>query len=165
MESRTTKEIIYDTWIDIDKIGYYEGDLPTFYNHVKQLIDYQALSKMIGQPLFVSGPHQEKLVLDDYRTFGHYNKAAIIWMRDNLIPGAEDQEFREFTQEIYDKYLSGLARTYYAALIVLNDDHEFKEQALLDYKQHMEKGIYFPAESKYYSYIVIFHEHSPTPFS
>ncbi|MGA1871737.1 MAG: hypothetical protein ACMUJM_24690 [bacterium] len=144
-EPSDIKETIYDIWVDLDKIGHYGDEgICTFYKAVKQLIDYPTLVKMIGQPIFLSGPHKnDKLILKSYNNFGHYNKEAIIWMCENLIPAANDEEFRLFTQGIYNIHISGMARTYYVALITLDNNQGFKTNTLQTYKECIQKGIYF----------------------
>ena len=76
---------------------------------------FEALQRLSPVPVFLSGPHQDALLLGENAVqddFGRYNPAFVDWFVANAIPGAQDAELRAQTQPYYDANLRELADTF-----------------------------------------------------
>ncbi|MEW5725665.1 MAG: hypothetical protein AB1896_21325, partial [Thermodesulfobacteriota bacterium] len=57
--------------------------------------------------------------------FGRYNPEFVKWLADNLVPGAQDDDFRWLSQPVYDRYFKGTARVYWLTYLKLRADRDF----------------------------------------
>ena len=133
--------LIKEIWQNLDKtkkpcsddtLSYFiEGrNLLNFYCHIKtNFIGYNKLSELVGLPVFIKGPHTEnQLNLNNKYYFGYYNPFFVTWLKNNLIPAAQEPAFRELTQPFFDKYVQKLARTFYLVHELLFDDPDYLKQ-------------------------------------
>ena len=125
-----------------------DGGMRSFYCHLLSFIDFSTLSNAIEVPVFVSGPHEGgQLVLNAPFSFGHYNPEFVTKIGNLLIPGSDDETFRDLTQPVYDNFIQDLARIYHVTYVKLgaNPDYMNKEkQAFLDgVNQQTLSGFYY----------------------
>lgn len=116
------------------------GGMQVFACHVWSIASHESLASLSPMPIFLRGPHEKGLVLDDERQFGHYNPEFVTWFTAHAIPGADDAAFKAATTTIYDAYVRFLAEIYLAAY-----DKAIAEPACFAaerdaYAEHVEKG-------------------------
>jgi hypothetical protein len=117
-----------------------QGGMRIFACHLKSLVAYEVLHRESKLDIFVSGPHSNRrLVLGSAQTFGHYNPAFVRWAVDHLVPGADDPAFRAATQDIYDRHVKPLARTFFATYRKLQREPECFERERQAYSALLER--------------------------
>jgi len=149
------KGLIYKIWVDFEDTGCDCDSYESLCKHFNiwagyvvrngcrllSQIDYTTLTRLSGHEPFVSGPHGEgRFNLDSPRDFGHYNKDFVVWVSENMIPGAADDAFREFTRPVYHGILQNLTRGFYAAWVGLKLDNRFRATAVTKYKAYLDTG-------------------------
>jgi len=87
--------------------------------------------------IFESGPHQSYFDWES-DNFGHYNPDFVNWVHDHMIPGAEDNGFRQVTQPFYDKHLAVLARSYCRTYQAMHHDPEVVDQLKTEYLAYLD---------------------------
>ncbi len=76
---------------------------------------FEAITRLSPVPVFVSGPHQDALLLGENAVqddFGRYNPAFVDWFVANAIPATDDAELLAQTKPYYDENLRELADTF-----------------------------------------------------
>ncbi len=131
------------------------GGMRNFYCHLKDISNYPEVERFFGSRIFLKGPHRDGfLILDERFEFGYYNPEFPIFLRETLIPGAQDKAFRILTQPIYDNFIQNLARTYYATYLKLHSNPTYmvseKERYLKLIKTQLLEPYY---HEKYFSFM------------
>lgn len=107
-------QVLRSIWIDLDKSPVMDGGLYTRYLGLSNLVSYKRLSEWAKMSIFIKGPHtRDHINISSKTDFGYYNKNFVIWMRNNLIPAADDISFKLSTQHLYNTHLKVVARNYY----------------------------------------------------
>jgi len=146
----SSREFVQQLWQNLtetenqcpDEFDYYpNGGLRIFYCHAKTYLPYAQLKVLAGTPVFLTGPHSStKLNMYAMDNFGHYNPEFVTWLHTTFIPTAEDKDFKEATESIFNTHVRGLAHAYYVTHIHLFKDKAFMEQELEKYKKLIEIG-------------------------
>jgi ankyrin repeat protein len=147
-DSFSGEGIIRSVWLDLDKAlsqpAYYELNIGHVYKRVSRLISISKLSDLSGMDIYIKGPHlKDRLNLHIHSSFGHYNKEFVVWMKDNLIPGADDKRFRSVTRSLYNKYLRDLALHLYRLYVKMQKYPDEIRKAREMYLEAMAKGKAF----------------------
>jgi len=107
--------------------------------HASPIVNLQKVRFLSPYEIFLSSPHDSTFNWNS-NEFAHYNPEFLNWATDYLIPGAEDESFREATQAIYDKHLSMLARAYGRTYAYLRLDPDFVEREKELYLAYLASG-------------------------
>lgn len=131
-----------------------DGGMYTVYCRLRNFATFGEVEDALSIPVFTRGPHGDGEI--DRRSsteFGHYNPEFVEELPRWVLPGAEDEEFRQQTQPIYECCLRDLARTYWATYQKLVDHPQFwheQQQILLDLMEtggvphmHYEQFFFF----------------------
>jgi hypothetical protein len=116
------------------------GGMMIFACHIWSIADEASLRALAPMPIFLSGPHADRLVLDDARQFGHYNPEFVTWFVAHAVPGAEDEAFRAMSQPIYSAYVRFLAEIYLAAYEKTRAEPGCFASERDAYAAHLERG-------------------------
>lgn len=119
------------------------------------LISPSMFQKIIGKPVFVSGPHKD----DNFNffsgtAFGHYNKEVVQWVLDHGIPGANDATFKSATQSVYENYLKRNVENFLATIYGLEANPPIFEQLQQKYTAAMKApdgGLQSPENLLYFN--------------
>ncbi|RKZ47481.1 MAG: hypothetical protein DRR16_16555 [Candidatus Parabeggiatoa sp. nov. 3] len=145
--STTTNEIKY-VWRNLDQTqnqcpelfdAFPEGGMRIFYCHVKTFLSYKRLQRLAPMSVFIKGPHSKTLLnLKSKTEFGYYNKAFVIWLRNQLSSAIKTRRFKKSTQTVYHEYIQSLARTYYIVHELLILDPAYLQDEVEQYLKLIE---------------------------
>ncbi len=117
------------------------GDTLNFYCYLSSFISMKELSRMLGIPIYIRGPHtEEKLKLQELYDFGFYHPEFPIRIRRYLLPAVNNSTFRSLTQKNYDSYIKNLARHYFVVYRKLKSNPVFFEKEADRYYQLVKKN-------------------------
>lgn len=120
---------------------YGPNGMRNIYCYVNSMFSYKKLVELSGVKPFVKGPHSAtSLNLESPDDFGHYNIDFVKWLVDNMIPGAEDEEFKWVIQPIYDQFFKRTARVYYMTWLKFKNDDEFRNKVVEKFKSDLAAG-------------------------
>ena len=114
------------------------------YELAKKYLSVRFLEEIIGEKVFVNGPHAEEI---DFKSeeFGYYNPKFLKKLYGNLKSLYSNKEFIESTQALYDSRLKQYLRTFYLSYeIAVNN-----EEIISGYK----KAIIDPSQGSYMNWI------------
>lgn len=147
--ARRAWQALGDTTHQCDSFDYFpNGGMRNFYCHLRSVVDYPTVVRLIDVDVFESGPHQDSLNLSSAHDFGRYNPEFVRRLSDWTLPAAEDESFRRTTQPAYDRFVAPLARTYWATHLKLSENDELwaseasRLEALLDTKEGVSSSFY-----------------------
>jgi len=138
--------MVESTWINLEKAKYQgasfnpktleESNFIELYDYLRSFLSMNDLAKMLGVPIFISGPHTDStLALTDKYQFGHYHPEFPIRLRKFFIPAVNNSTIRSLTQKNYNSYLKRFARTFFAVYQKLNSNSDFYDKEVLRYTE------------------------------
>ena len=160
-EKKSAADQIRRAWMDLHnatfnkahdacEFEYGPQGMKNIFCYVSSVTAYRTLAAWSGMKPFLEGPHSaDKLDTRSRFTFGHYNPAFVRWMRDNLIPGADDDEFRWVVEPIYNRYFRDTARMYLLVYLKLQRDQGYvvrEAAALVQKMENKTLNEYYPWE-------------------
>ena len=105
------------------------GGMYTMYCRLKNFGSLEEIESSLGFSAFLSGPHKDGFLdVTSTTSFGHYNPAFVSSLTRWALPALRDEEFRERTQGIYNRFVQPLARTYWVTYGKLAANPEFWQQ-------------------------------------
>ena len=123
------------------EFDYGPNGMRNIYCYASSIFSYGQLAELSKMSPFVKGPHTESaLRLDSQDDFGHYNPEFVKWLIENLIPGAEDENFRWISEPVYKQFLQKTARVYFLTMQKLSSDTEYYENEVSWYLGALEAG-------------------------
>jgi len=116
-----------------------QGGMLIFWCHVRPHVDLVEVELLAGVPIWLTGPHSPETGLVWVPgTFGRYNPAFVRWLVGHAIPG--DDDFRDETQDHYDRFVRPLARTHHAVLAKLRAHPGCASREELEYTKVIAAG-------------------------
>jgi len=125
-----------------------EAGVRALYCFARDILSYRSIETLFGEPVFLSGPHSNGYLYVQKQTFGHYNPAFVDWVKDKLVPEANDQAYIASTQPLYDKHLKNLMRAFYRTYVQFTHYPEpfmHERQLLSDITEGRREAIYMGA--------------------
>lgn len=83
------------------------------YAMMKSDLSKNILQEIIGEKIFLLGPHTEGINLNSQATFGHYNPVFLLKLNEHLNVLYQDDSFVAAAQSIYDEEFRNYFRLYY----------------------------------------------------
>jgi len=121
---------------------YIQTGLRYNYAILKDLASIAMLEKIVGDKIFVSGPHSEFLNFQSSNSFGYYNPA--FWEKVETVLEyslKKDGTFRQLGKYVYDKHLKKMSDLYYDSYMYLKENEATTNQVVRDYQTAMKNGV------------------------
>lgn len=84
------------------------------YCHWANSMNLETIFNILGEPLFVKGPHKKTANFNAKSSFGYYNPKLIQKVKSLILYGLlTDSTFIVLTQFTYNQYLKAMSRSYY----------------------------------------------------
>jgi hypothetical protein len=95
---------------------YLDEGIRWLYCHWSNSMNLETIFNILGEPLFVKGPHKKTAHFNAKSSFGYYNPKLIQKVKSLILYGLlADHTFIVLTQMTYNKYLRAMLRSYYLA--------------------------------------------------
>jgi hypothetical protein len=103
----------------------------------KNTINLLSIAKIVGDPVFVSGPHNKEI---NFRSseFGYYNPKFLQKLHALLSVLLRDKKFKEKSSSLYDKELQKYLQTMMHAYEHVIEDDDIKLRSMVNYLKFME---------------------------
>lgn len=85
------------------------------YQCIENTLGIKALEQMLGEKVFLKGPHKDGINLEAQKEFGHYNPSFLKKAESFLKKAKKDKELNDKIQYIYNLQLKSTLRLYYLA--------------------------------------------------
>ncbi len=113
-------KVVESNWIDLVTTIHDAPDtyLPEVgvrgrYHAVKGLIGKKVVEGIVGEKVFLSGPHEDEMNFNNAGEFGRYNPQFLTTLRAMLTEVYANRFLVELFQPLYDRELRRYLRTYY----------------------------------------------------
>ena len=83
------------------------------YQIVKQVIAKATIENLVGEKVFLNGPHENSINFNSAKEFGRYNPDFLTKLRELLADTFANETFVVNAQGLYDSQLKRYLRTYY----------------------------------------------------
>ena len=103
----------------------------------KKIINLISIAKVVGEPVFLSGPHQKQMIFDS-GDFGRYNPKFLKKLNILLTVLLADKKFRESSAFFYEIELKKYLQTMMHAYEHVIENDEVKIDAIEHYKMHLK---------------------------
>jgi hypothetical protein len=108
------------------------------YCYFSSLVSLEQIQKWVGQPLFVSGPHKEKLDFYSRKSFGQYNKEFVSWIYNQVLPILVEPSFRSANQEVFNTYLKPSLFKIYSGILFATTNSTTFQQMIAAYRKQLD---------------------------
>lgn len=138
MESDALKEALYfcsTNWslmresadLSVENIHsiFPERGVRVKYEILKPKLGKKIIEKIIGEDVFVSGPHTEEVDYQSIIEFGNYNPIFLNKLKNTLTQVLEDKQFVAETKVYYDAHFLTYLRAYYITYSYTANKHEY----------------------------------------
>ena len=119
------------TWLDV---GFRSK-----YAKAKKYASLEMLEIAFGSPVFVRGPHTDKMNYESNTSFGYYNPEFISSLEAAITTALANPKFKIVAKRIYDQHLASMAKTYHASYTFLQDEHDYVEELEARYLREMAR--------------------------
>lgn len=146
---KTNMTLLIDNWVDPVPNNDYEqsttwlpelGIRGKYYANQKILSILKVVS-VVGEPLFVSGPHDENMDYTSPDDFGHYNPVFIERVKVLLEKALKDKSFKKKAQALYESTFKNYARCYWSSYQRVIKDKDIKNEYLKGYRNLIKEGV------------------------
>ncbi|MDV7403080.1 hypothetical protein RZS08_67270, partial [Arthrospira platensis SPKY1] len=83
------------------------------YAVLKSLVDISTLERIIGAPVYLSGPHRSTVDFTSQEAFGRYNPVFLNKLQDHLQAVSQSTALTNALQPLYDKEFRTLLRAFF----------------------------------------------------
>lgn len=83
------------------------------YAMLRSLVSIEKLGEIVGEPVYLEGPHEGEINYNSEDEFGHYNPAFLSQVKEILENADRNAAFHAVAQQVYDSKLKGMARSFY----------------------------------------------------
>ena len=106
-----------DTFFD-----YIRDDIKIIYNLGKRFASLKMVECAFGIPVFIKGPHNEHIVFNSEKSFGHYNPEFLNKLKETIEIILKTPLYKSIIKRLYKKYFEEIVLHYNKAHIYLNND-------------------------------------------
>jgi len=105
----------------------------------KNIINLLSIAKIVGEPVFISGPHKKEM---NFRSeeFGTYNPKFLQKLYSLLKELLSDKKFKEKSSALYDTEFKKYLQTMMHAYEYVIENEENKTAAVANYKQFLSEN-------------------------
>lgn len=136
-----------DFYKEVPETGIPESGVRGRYALYDQFFSISMVETMVGEPIFLKGPHTTNPNYKSQTTFGHYNPLFIKKLEDNLRFVFKNKSFVKGVQSHYDNNLKQYLRTYYLSYAIAANNKEIMN-GYLDAIKNPEKHEYMNGRIK-----------------
>jgi hypothetical protein len=99
----------------------------------KNIVNLLSIAKIVGEPVFISGPHKKEM---NFRSneFGQYNPKFLQKLNALLTNLLNDKKFKEMSSALYDREFKKYLQTMMHAYEYVLENEENKTAAIENYK-------------------------------
>ncbi|MEL6718384.1 MAG: hypothetical protein AAFO82_07720 [Bacteroidota bacterium] len=118
---------------------YIEQGLRYNYAILKNIASISILERIMGEKIFITGPHEEGLNYFSDNSFGYYNPA--FWEQVETVMEyslENDGVFKQLGKYVYDQHLKKEAQLYYDSYQFLKDNASMVEKVSKEYQAAMK---------------------------
>ena len=130
-ESILSSVNLYD---EAHKTGIPESGIRGRYALYKKYFSISILEKVVGEPIYLKGPHSDVPNYDSQTSFGYYNPLFIKKLGENLRFLFQNKDFVNNIQLHYDSKLKQYLRVYYLSYKVAANNKEVMDAYLENIK-------------------------------
>lgn len=94
------------------------------YEIVKKYLGKSMLENIVGEKVFLEGPHEEKINFSSLKTFGRYSPEFLFKLYKQLETLFEDETLVKVIKPLYDSQLKNLLRVYFLSYEVAANKQE-----------------------------------------
>ena len=105
-----------------------ESGVRARYAMMKQNMGLSVVQEIIGEEVFLSGPHQSDINLKSKASFGYYNPVFLNKLNVHLELLYKDPTFVRSAQAFYDKEFRNYFRVYYLSYTMATQDSKTRER-------------------------------------
>ncbi len=104
----------------------------------KNIVNLLSIAKIVGEPVFISGPHKKEM---NFRSneFGQYNPKFLQKLNALLTNLINDKKFKEMSSALYDREFKKYLQTMMHAYEYVIENEENKIAAIENYKNFISK--------------------------
>ena len=107
----------------------------------KNIINLVSMAKIVGEPVFISGPHNKEMNFRSYE-FGYYNPKFVQKLTVLLKKLLSDNKFKAKSSSLYDTEFKRYMQTMMHAYEYVIENEENKLAAIDNYKKFMYQDPY-----------------------
>ncbi len=109
------------------KTGIPESGIRGRYALYKKYFSISIIEKVVGESIYLKGPHSDRLDYDSQTSFGHYNPLFVKKLGDNLMFLFKNETFVKNMQAHYNQKLKQYLRVYYLSYKVAANNKEIMD--------------------------------------
>lgn len=106
----------------------------------KKTLSLLKIAEVVGEPLFVSGPHKGEPDYTAGDDFGHYNAKFLTKLNVLLAKTLKDKKFAALAKNLYNNAFKNYMRCYWRSYQRVINDKEVKTEAVAQYLALMKEA-------------------------
>jgi len=111
------------------------------YYIVKYDLSIKIVEDMVGEKVFLSGPHGDHFNFSSHKSFGYYNPDFLNEIETIFEEYNQNNRFKSLAQKFYDENLKQMSRVYYLAYKYLENNNKIKQDVITEYQSAMTKSV------------------------